>query len=557
MGNQLSQQAAAELPAGTKAKAAVTPTPRRVLPFEVKAVLGSSGQALDPAARAFLGPRFGQSLCRACVYGPQSPPTADHAGGQLGISDEREADRVAEQVMQMPEPGALGAAASRYDFGPVGVRPGPNATASAPALHARALLEPRVGYDFGEVRVHTDAKAAASARALHARAFTFGREIVFGAGQYAPQTAAGRRLLAHELTHVTQQDRGLVAVQRQPLPPSPTPTPPAWLAGVPNLTHVQGQVWRGELVGYDYTYFGPYGELAAFLKTQGWSSKMQAHHIVGNEYLEDLGAPYTYSSGPCVALDTSSHDAVTSTVAMMKKHELGGPATATRGRSEVTPALVSELWANVYRHVNMPGLIPVVTSLVGPPVTIVSGPGSTPAPPLMPSMPTPPPPPSTPRAPSSAPQASTPTPSSARLPGLGGVASGLALGAVVLVPVGVSMLEEYASAKAEAEVERLYTPEIQQQLEDNPTTHGLIIRIAYQHPPPEFLFNLPTGINQFMSAWVEVVEGTTVEEARAQLGTSMVAMPPKGQVRTDYWRWVPPLDVLTDPVDWKTDVLSQ
>jgi hypothetical protein len=69
---------------------------------------------------------------------------------------------------------------------------------------ARALLEPRFGHDFSDVRVHTDAKAADSARAMHASAYAVGRDLVFGSGQYAPATAHGARLLAHELTHVVQ-----------------------------------------------------------------------------------------------------------------------------------------------------------------------------------------------------------------------------------------------------------------------------------------------------------------------------------------------------------------
>jgi Domain of unknown function (DUF4157)/L,D-transpeptidase catalytic domain len=68
----------------------------------------------------------------------------------------------------------------------------------------RADLEPRFGADFGHVRIHTDAQAAASARAVNALAYTFGRDIVFGAGQHEPQSPRGRDLLAHELAHVTQ-----------------------------------------------------------------------------------------------------------------------------------------------------------------------------------------------------------------------------------------------------------------------------------------------------------------------------------------------------------------
>jgi hypothetical protein len=70
---------------------------------------------------------------------------------------------------------------------------------------ARASMESGFGHDFGRVRVHTDAKAAESAQAVDALAYTVGQDVVFGARQYAPETPAGRRLLAHELTHAVQQ----------------------------------------------------------------------------------------------------------------------------------------------------------------------------------------------------------------------------------------------------------------------------------------------------------------------------------------------------------------
>ena len=70
----------------------------------------------------------------------------------------------------------------------------------------RAFMESRFQHDFSGVRVHTDARAAGSARALQARAWTLGRDVAFSTGAYAPGTAAGRRLLAHELAHVVQQD---------------------------------------------------------------------------------------------------------------------------------------------------------------------------------------------------------------------------------------------------------------------------------------------------------------------------------------------------------------
>lgn len=69
----------------------------------------------------------------------------------------------------------------------------------------RSQLEPHFGYDFGKVRVHADGEAAHLAASINARAFTSGRDIVFGGEQFSPGTVEGRRLLAHELTHVVQQ----------------------------------------------------------------------------------------------------------------------------------------------------------------------------------------------------------------------------------------------------------------------------------------------------------------------------------------------------------------
>ena len=72
----------------------------------------------------------------------------------------------------------------------------------------RAFFEPRFGHDFGQVRIHADGRAGESAGAVNALAYAVGQDIVFGAGQYAPHTAAGRKLLAHELAHTLQQGLG-------------------------------------------------------------------------------------------------------------------------------------------------------------------------------------------------------------------------------------------------------------------------------------------------------------------------------------------------------------
>lgn len=121
---------------------------------------------------------------------------------------ERHADRLAEHALstlrRAPPPGAAGSAG-----------PGPVAPASVGAALAQpgAPLEPalrtemghRFAHDFSGVRVHTDALAARSASEVGAQAYAVGPQLVFGAGRYAPSTAAGRRLIAHELAHVTQQ----------------------------------------------------------------------------------------------------------------------------------------------------------------------------------------------------------------------------------------------------------------------------------------------------------------------------------------------------------------
>ncbi|WP_299908924.1 DUF4157 domain-containing protein [uncultured Paracoccus sp.] len=69
----------------------------------------------------------------------------------------------------------------------------------------RAYFEPRFGRDFSHVRLHDDARAGQAARAIGARAYTLRNHIAFGAGQFAPGTREGQRLMAHELTHTLQQ----------------------------------------------------------------------------------------------------------------------------------------------------------------------------------------------------------------------------------------------------------------------------------------------------------------------------------------------------------------
>jgi hypothetical protein len=91
---------------------------------------------------------------------------------------------------------------------------------------SRAFFESRFGHDFASVRIHSDSEAARLAENFDARAFTLGRHIVFGPGEYSTETREGSRLLAHELVHVTQQQRSPALIQRQPKGSQPPPAPP-------------------------------------------------------------------------------------------------------------------------------------------------------------------------------------------------------------------------------------------------------------------------------------------------------------------------------------------
>ncbi len=79
------------------------------------------------------------------------------------------------------------------------------------------MMEPRFGFDFSSVRIHADRQADTLNRDLSAEAFTYGRDVYFREGRYAPGTYEGRSLLAHELTHVIQQQNDAHTIQRYSL----------------------------------------------------------------------------------------------------------------------------------------------------------------------------------------------------------------------------------------------------------------------------------------------------------------------------------------------------
>jgi hypothetical protein len=142
---------------------------------------------------------------------------------------EREADRIADQVMATPAHPAVSAAPQRIQRftgqsnGQMDAAPASVGQALAnpgrplePAL--RLDMEQRFSHDFSRVRVHSDAVAEQSARDVNAKAYTVGHDIVFGAGVETPGTREGKRLIAHELAHVVQQSGSAASarIQRQP-----------------------------------------------------------------------------------------------------------------------------------------------------------------------------------------------------------------------------------------------------------------------------------------------------------------------------------------------------
>ena len=179
--------------------------------------------------------RFGHDFSRIPIYPPAAGPIQTKlAINKPGDKFEQEADRVSEQVMCISEPQLqrarpCGGGCPKYraeqrsqeheimqtrrvqanDGGETVIPTIVHKVLRAPGQPldsaTRRFFELRFRHDFRQVRVHTDAKAIASAQAVNARAYTVGQEIVLGRGQYAPETGAGRRLLAHELTHVVQQ----------------------------------------------------------------------------------------------------------------------------------------------------------------------------------------------------------------------------------------------------------------------------------------------------------------------------------------------------------------
>ena len=159
---------------------------RPFLPAEVGEALQSAGRPLDESVRLDMEHRFTTCIGDIPIHASptSSHPTLAVSGSQL---HEHEAERWAD-LMSSSELG------------------GHNLTAGKQLV------------DFSSVRIHTDPQGAASAPAIGAAAYTAGEHVVFAPTTYSPLTAGGRRLIAHELSHVLQQRRGAASGQIQTFP---------------------------------------------------------------------------------------------------------------------------------------------------------------------------------------------------------------------------------------------------------------------------------------------------------------------------------------------------
>lgn len=204
---------------------------RRIGNQAVQRLLQDNAEERNTILTDTTSPHFGHDFSRIPIH----PPAVGAIQTKLAINkpgdkSEQEADRVAEQVMTMPEPKLQRACACGGVVGPNGEcaacrakRLQREANGAGPSVAPRIVhdvlrspgtpldppvrrdMESRFGHDFRDVRIHADARAAASAAAVSAQAYTVGHSIVFNTKQYQPHTTEGRSLLAHELAHVTQQ----------------------------------------------------------------------------------------------------------------------------------------------------------------------------------------------------------------------------------------------------------------------------------------------------------------------------------------------------------------
>jgi hypothetical protein len=196
-------------------------------------MLQTHAEEPDVGMTATASPHFRHDFSQIPIHAPAAGAIqAKLENNELGDEYEQEADHVADQVMAMPAHHAVSGAPPHIQR-LAGQLTGQ--TEAAPASVDQALatpgrplepalrqdMEQRFGHNFSRVRVHSGAAAEQSAQDVKAHAYTVGHNMVFGTGRFLPGTHEGRRLLAHELTHVMQAD---VAVSNPAQPSSSVET---------------------------------------------------------------------------------------------------------------------------------------------------------------------------------------------------------------------------------------------------------------------------------------------------------------------------------------------
>jgi len=275
-----------------------------LVPPIVHEVLRSPGQPLDAPALASVEPVLARGLNQAHVA------SADALSfGRLEVNAPRDAkEQEAERV------------------------------ADSSGASSLSLSSPGLGFDFSRVRVHTDTRAAESALSLRARAYTAGEDIVFGAGQYAPTTSEGGRLLRHELVHVTQQARAArPALQRAPLRYAaqgfifPVPTRPFTLADAQSLVDQKKKATPPELSGAAVKGAKPGTDEEIFLWYTIWQVGSRSQWGSEFDLIVPIGWPASVGGPAPIGKVTVSIDATGDAIAqLLSIGALAAPTTFTK-----------------------------------------------------------------------------------------------------------------------------------------------------------------------------------------------------------------------------------
>ena len=213
----------AKAPPVAQLRPAFAPSPLPTRPaVQTKLVVGGANDPLEHEAD-----RVAEQVLRGAEGGPSVSGAPPQISRKCAACEEEEAQTVRTKRAAASDLDGHEASAIVYDA----LRsPGHALDAST-----RAFFEPRFGRDFSAVRIHADGQAASAARTLRARAYTLGADLVFGAGQYAPSTTEGQRLLAHELVHVVQQSPQSGAPLKAVVPVGQAASAPA-VARAPSAT---------------------------------------------------------------------------------------------------------------------------------------------------------------------------------------------------------------------------------------------------------------------------------------------------------------------------------